>query len=79
VCGDLWGCYVCCCGYHGVVPVPWAEDLELLGCFFVVLVGIVIPLFFLRANFSFLGIYRRILGHICNEIWVMGHDNGFRS
>jgi hypothetical protein len=47
--------------------------------FFFVLVGILIPHFFLRANLSFLGIYRRILGHICDEIWVMGHDNGFRS
>jgi hypothetical protein len=47
--------------------------------FFLVLVGIVIPIFFLASNFSFLGIYRRILGHIYDEIWVMGHDNGFRS
>jgi hypothetical protein len=34
VCSDLWGCYVYCCRYHGVVLVPWAEDLELLGYFF---------------------------------------------
>jgi hypothetical protein len=54
-------------------PRALADDLELFGCCFFVLVGIVIPLFFLRANFS-LGIYRRILGHICDEIWVMGHN-----
>jgi hypothetical protein len=41
---------------------------------FFVLGGIVISLIFLRANLSFLGIYRRILGHICNEIWVMLWD-----
>jgi len=51
--GDLWGCYVCCCGDHGVVSVSCGRDLELFAFVFV-LVGIVIPLFF-SCDISFLG------------------------